>query len=208
MEIAEVFKSPFNLIFSCPPYFSTLPGIKFILSTEEIADSTTAEEICNISQIYLNSTIAKYNQYQITGEILKKTAYKLFITWKDEKEEWKEKVIYTISYNVEEEKKIIRERKHFNNSETVEGKFFIRIDATIYIFREGHTDPDELEEIEEYQTTQAIKSLECVICYKNPPNVLYTSCLHLAVCNSCDEIGKFCKCPLCRTKIKNQRIKF
>ena len=105
MEIVEVFKSPFKLIFSCPPYFSTLPGIKFIFSTEEIADSTTAEEIYNISQIYLNSTIAKYNQYQITGEILKKTAYKLYITWKDEKEEWKEKVICAISYNVEEEKK-------------------------------------------------------------------------------------------------------
>ena len=34
MEIEEVFKSPFKLVFSCPPYFSPikLPGLKFFLS--------------------------------------------------------------------------------------------------------------------------------------------------------------------------------
>ena len=207
MEITEVFKPSFKLIFSCPPYFSTLPGIRFIYSTEEIISSTTAEEIFNLSQIFLNSTIAKYNKHQITGEVLKKTTYRLYIIWKDEKKDWKEKDIYNILYNLEKEEKIIREIKHFNNSETIEGKFFIRIDATVYIFREGHIDPDELEEVEEYKTTQTIKSPECVICYKNPPNILYSNCLHIAVCNSCDEIGKFYKCPLCRTKIKNQRIK-
>ena len=43
MEIEEVFKSPFKLVFSCPPYFSPvkLPGIKFFYRTEEIAGSTT-----------------------------------------------------------------------------------------------------------------------------------------------------------------------
>ena len=49
MEIKEVFKSPFKLVFSCPPYNSPikLPGIKFTYRTEEIASSTTTEEIFN-----------------------------------------------------------------------------------------------------------------------------------------------------------------
>ena len=37
MEIEEVFKSPFKLVFSCPPYFSPvlLPGLKFFYRTEK-----------------------------------------------------------------------------------------------------------------------------------------------------------------------------
>ena len=91
--------------------------------------------------------------------------------------------------------------------ETIERKFFIFMVPTVYVLREGQPDPDELEEVEEYKTTQTIKSLECVICYHNPPNILYYNCLHIAVCNSCDLSGKLLKCPLCRTKIKDQRIK-
>ena len=208
MDLAKVFKSPFTLIFSCPPYFSKIPRIKFIFSTEEIADSATTEEIYNMSQIYLNSTIAKYNKYRINRERLKETAYKLYIfTWEDEKKEWAEKDLYTVSYNVEEEIKLINERKNYNNSETIEGKFFIRINAIVYVFREVETDPDEVQTVEEYTIKKAITATECAICYENRPNVLYTRCLHFVACESCDKIGKFSECPICRKKIKDQRIK-
>ena len=213
MEIKEVFKYPFKLVFSCPPYFSPvrLPGIKFIYRTEEIQKPTTTEEIFNSCQSFLKQTIEKYNRYQIEGERLVKTTYRFYIAWEVEKDglkELEEKDLYDVIYNVEEEEKyIIEEKKYYLLPETIERKFFIFMVPTVYIFREGEPDPYEVETVEEYKITQTIKSLECVICYKNPPNILYYNCLHIAVCNSCDEIGKFYKCPLCRTKIKNQRIK-
>ena len=110
MEIKEVFKSPFKLVFSSPPYNSPikLPGIKFIYRTEEIASSTTTEEIFNLSQMYLKQTIEKYNRYQIEGERTIITTYRLYIAWEVEKDglgELEEKDLYHITYNVEEEEK-------------------------------------------------------------------------------------------------------
>ena len=212
MEIEEVFKSPFKLVFSCPPYFSPikLPGLKFFYRTEEIKSSTTTEKIFNLSQMYLKQTIEKYNRYQIEGERTVKTTYRLYIAWEVEKDglkELEEKDLYHITYNIEEEEKKIEEKKYYLLPETIERKFFIFMVPTVYFLREGQPYPDELEEVEEYKTTQTIKPLECVICYHNPPNILYYNCLHIAVCNSCDQSGKLLKCPLCRTKIKNQRIK-
>ena len=96
---------------------------------------------------------------------------------------------------------------YYTLPETIKRKIFIFMVPTVYIFREGQPDPDKVETVEEYKTTQTIKLPECVICYHNPPNILYYNCLHIAVCNSCDQSGKLLNCPLCRTKIKDQRIK-
>ena len=211
MEIKEVFKSPFELVFSCPPYNSPikLPGIKFIYRTEEIKSSTTTEEIFNLSQMYLKQTIEKHNRYQIEGERSIKTTYRLYIAWEVEQDGLKkleEKDLYHITYNVEEEEKyIIEEKKYYLPPETIERNFFIFMVPTVYIFREGQTDPDEVEE--EYHIKKSIKSTECVICLQNRPNVLYIKCRHIVACNSCDLSGKLLECPICRTKIKDQRMK-
>ena len=211
MEIKEVFKSPFKLVFSCPPYNSPikLPGIKFIYRTEEIASSTTTEEIFNLSQMYLKQTIEKYNRYQIEGERTVITTYRLYIAWEVEKDglkELEEKDLYHITYNVEEEEKyIIEEKKYYMPPETIERNFFIFMAPTVYIFREGQPDPDEVEE--EYHIKKSIKSTECVICLQNRPNVLYIKCRHIVACDSCDLSGKLLECPICRTKIKDQRMK-
>ena len=156
MEIEEVFKSPFELVFSCPPYFSPikLPGLNFFYRTEEIAGSTTPNEIFKRSQMYLKQTIEKYNNYQIEGERLAKTNYRLYIAWEVEKdglEKLEEKDLYETTYNIEEEKKIqIEEKKYDILPEAIPRKFFIFIVPTVYIFRERQPDPDELETIEEY----------------------------------------------------------
>ena len=221
MEIKEVFKSPFKspfkLVFSCPPYFSSisLPGLKFFYRTEEIANPTNTNEIFEKSQIYLNQTIEKYNCYQTEGGRLVKTNHRLYIAWEVEKDGLKkleEKNLYETTYNIEEgEKEQIEEKIfYYLYPETIERNFFIFLVSTVYFFREEQPNPEELEEleeVEEYKTIQTIKSPECVICYHNPPNILYSGCRHIAVCDSCDLFGKFLKCPLCRTKIKNQRIK-
>ena len=149
MEIEEVFKSPFKLVFSCPPYNSPikLPGLKFIYRTEEIAGSTTTEEIFNLSQMYLKQKIEEYNRYQIEGERTIITTYRLYIAWEVEKdglEELEEKDLYHITYNVEE-KNIIEEKKYYLPPETIERNFFIFMVPTVYIFRERQPDPDEVE---------------------------------------------------------------
>ena len=211
MEIEEVFKSPFKLVFSCPPYNSPikLPGIKFIYRTEEITSSTTTEEIFNLSQMYLKQTIEKYNRYQIEGERSIKTTYRLYIAWEVEQDGLKkleEKDLCHITYNVEEEEKyIIEEKKYYLPPETIERNFFIFMVPTVYIFREGQPDPDEVEE--EYHIKKSLKSTECVICLQNRPNVLYIKCRHIVACDSCDLSGKLLECPICRTKIKDQRMK-
>ena len=211
MEIKEVFKSPFKLVFSCPPYNSPikLPGIKFIYRTEEITSSTTTEEIFNLSQMYLKQTIEKYNRYQIGRERSIKTTYRLYIAWEVEKDglkELEEKDLYDVIYNVEEEEKyIIEEKKYYLPPETIKRNFFIFMVPTVYIFREGQPDLDEVEE--EYHIKKSIKSTECVICLQNRPNVLYIKCRHIVACDSCDLSGKLFECSICRTKIKDQRMK-
>ena len=217
MEIEEVFKSPFKLVFSCPPYFSpvSLPGLKFFYRTEEIASPTNTNEIFEKSQMYLKQTIEKYNCYQTEGGRLVKTNHRLYIAWEVEKDglkQLKEKDLYETTYNIEEGKKEKIEEKifYYLYPETIERNFFIYLVSTVYFFREEQPNPEELEEleeVEEYKTIQTIKSPECVICYHNQPNMLYFGCRHIAVCDSCDLSGKLLKCPLCRTKIKNQRIK-
>ena len=213
MEIEEVFKSPFKLVFSCPPYFSPikLPGLRFFYRTEEIESSTTTEKIFNLSQMYLKQTIEKYNRYQIEGGRTVKTTYRLYIAWEVEKdglEELEEKDLYETTYNIEEEEKTqIEEKKYYLLPETIERKFFIFMVPTVYVLREGQPDPNELEEVEEYHIYKSIKSLECVICLQNRPNVLYIKCRHIVACDSCDLSGKLLECPICRTKIKDQRIK-
>ena len=129
MEIEEVFKSPFKLVFSCPPYFSPikLPGLKFFYQTEKIKSSTTTEKIFNLSQMYLKQTIEKYNRYQIEGGRTVKTTYRLYIAWEVEKDglkELEEKDLYHITYNIEEEEKKIEEKKYYLLPETIERKFF------------------------------------------------------------------------------------
>ena len=208
MEIEEVFKSPFKLVFSCPPYFSPikLSGLRFFYRTEEIESSTTTEKIFNLSQMYLKQTIEKYNRYQIEGGRTVKTTYRLYIAWEVEKdglEKLEEKDLYETTYNIEEEEKTqIEEKKYYLLPETIERKFFIFMVPTVYILREGQPDPDE-----EYHIYKSIKSLECVICLQNHPNVLYIKCRHIVACDSCDLSGKLFECPICRTKIKDQRIK-
>ena len=120
--------------------------------------------------MYLNNIVKEYNNYRLNGERITESAYKLYINmWEDKNTEWKEKDLYTVFYNIEEEEeKIIWERK-YNNSETVDGNFFICIDAVVYVSREDDREEDDTEDIEEYHIKQSVTVDECVICYKPPP---------------------------------------
>ena len=215
MEIEEVFKSPFRLIGGkFPPVDSPirLDGIVYIYRTEKIISSTTTEEIFDLSQMYLKQTIEEFNHYETEPEESRPviTTYRLYIAWEVEKDgliqlELEEKDLYHITYNIEEEEKyIIEEKKYYLPPETIKRNFFIYMVPTVY-FQNRQTGPDEVEE--EYHIKKSIKSTECVICLQNRPNVLYIKCRHIVACDSCDLSGKLLECPICRTKIKDQRMK-
>ena len=70
---------------------------------------------------------------------------------------------------------------------------------------------DEDEDEEESQTIPTIiensfSSDNCIICLKTKPNILNIPCLHLAVCEECEKIGRFINCSICRKEI-NRKVK-
>ena len=226
MENNKEIENSFNLVFTCPPYDSNdnLQGLEFIYRTEEIVNSTTTDEILKNTKNYLEQTIEKYNNYQDRDKELIETYYRLYIGRKVEKNgilQIEEEDLYIAHYLIDGEEKMLSQEKYFFNMHSlpIESNFFIYLISTVYFIEEEETETPrdiigellrEIEEseekIEEYNTKQSIHSSECVICLNNKPNILYFECGHIAVCNSCDSIGKFGKCPLCRREIKNQRI--
>ena len=44
----------------------------------------------------------------------------------------------------------------------------------------------------------------CVICVTNNPNILYSSCGHMCICDSCNRMHPVNTCPLCRSGCVNK----
>ena len=61
------------------------------------------------------------------------------------------------------------------------------------------------EEIKQINTKQTFKSVECVICLTNTPNVLFCNCGHLCVCIECDKVKSLNTCPVRKTKTTIKR---
>ena len=204
-SLVDIFKSPFTLISSTSrDIYESIPNLKFEFKTDDIYDTTTKEVIFNISKGHFDDIILQYKNYILNGEPTTESTYKLYVAiFKDD--EWEFKHIYSISLDHESDS-IGWENKYDSNT-TIEGEFFIGIDVMVYVSPIDEDEENYIEEEEDYKIKQSIQEDECVICYENKANVLYTECMHMTVCEECDKTGKFSKCPLCRKKIKNQRIK-
>ena len=198
----EIFDSPFKLVNSqSRDYEEPIPSLKFEFKTDNIYDTTTKEIIFNISKRHFDDIILQYKNYVLNGVSTTESSYALYVSiFKDD--EWEFKHIYSILLDHESDR-ISWENKYDSNAE-IEGEFFIGIDVVVYVSPE---DKDHYDEDYNYKLKKSIKEDECVICFNNKANILYTECLHFVVCDGCDKKGKFSKCPLCRKKIKNQRIK-
>ena len=197
----EIFDSPFKLVNSqSRDYGEPIPSLKFEFKTDNIYDTTTKEIIFNISKRHFDDIILQYKNYVLNGVSTTESTYALYVSiFKDD--EWEFKHIYSILLDHESDR-ISLENKYDSNME-IEGEFFIGIDVVVYVSPE---DKDRYDEDYDYKLKKSIKEDECVICYDNKANILYTECLHFVVCDGCDKKGKFSNCPLCRKKIKNQRI--
>ena len=198
----EIFDSPFKLVNSqSRDYEEPIPSLKFEFKTDNIYDTTTKEIIFNISKRHFDDIILQYKNYVLNGVSTTESSYTLYVSiFKDD--EWEFKHIYSILLDHESDR-ISWENKYDSNAE-IEGEFFIGIDVVVYVSPE---DKDHYNEDYNYKLKKSIKEDECVVCFNNKANILYTECLHFVVCDGCDKKGKFSKCPLCRKKIKNQRIK-
>ena len=204
----EIFDSPFKLVNSQSRDNGDplIPSLKFEFKTDDIYDTTTKEIIFNISKRHFDDIILQYKNYVLNGVSTTESSYALYVSiFKDD--EWEYKHIYSMLLDHESDR-ISWENKYDSNTE-IEGYFFIGIDVVVSI---SPADEDRYDEYRydkdyDYKLKKSIKEDECVICLNNKANILYTECLHFVVCDSCDKKGKFSKCPLCRKKIKNQRIK-
>ena len=200
MDLYEVFSSPFTL-----SYFQTsmepIPQIRAKFKTTDIFGETTKEEIYILSKMYFDQLILQYKNYTIENQPTTESSYRLTVGLIED-DEPKHKHIYSCFYNNIHDR-ISWENKYDDNF-NIEGDFFVCIDVNAMVILDYESN-DEDEDDKPIRKT--ITESECVICYENKPNMLFLECMHLCICNVCDSKGRFNKCPLCRTKIKNQKIR-
>ena len=203
MELYEVLSMPFKLIkFNL---FHDPLQIKAKFKTDDIFGETTKEEIFILSKMYLDHIILQYKNYIIEDQPATESSYRLSVGI-IENDELKYKHIYSCFYNN------IRDRisweNKYNDNFNIEGSFFVCIDVNAIVMPDYDSNDDDYYEDEDNKPARkTILEQECVICFENKSNILYLDCFHVCVCNVCDSKGKFKKCPLCRTKIKNQKIR-
>ena len=204
MELYEVLSMPFKLVnFNL---FHDPLQIKAKFKTCDIIGETTKEEIFILSKMYFDQLILEYKNYIIEDQPTQESSYKLSVGIIED-DELKYKHIYSCFYNNVRDR--ISWENKYNDNFSIEGNFFLCIDVNVMVIPDYDSNDDEYEDYYEdiKPTRKTILEKECVICFENKSNILYLDCFHVCVCNVCDYKGKFKKCPLCRTKIKNQKIR-
>ena len=204
MELHEVLSMPFKLVkFNL---FHDPLQIKAKFKTCDIIGETTKEEIFILSKMYFDQLILEYKNYIIEDQPTQESSYRLSAGIIED-DELKYKHIYSCFYNNVRDR--ISWENKYNDNFSIEGNFFLCIDVNAMVIPDYDSNDDEYEDY--YEDIKPIRKTilekECIICYENKSNMLYLDCFHVCVCNVCDSKGKFKKCPLCRTKIKNQKIR-
>ena len=202
MELYEVLSMPFKLVkFNL---FHDPLQIKAKFKTDDIFGETTKEEIFILSKMYFDQLILQYKNYIIEDQPTSESSYRLSAVI-IENDEIKYKHIYSCFYNNVRDR--ISWENKYNDNFNIEGSFFLCIDVNAMVIPDYDSN-DDYDEVEDNKPARkTILEQECVICFENKSNILYLDCLHVCVCNICDSKGRFNKCPLCRTKIKNQKIR-
>ena len=203
MELYEVLSMPFKLVrFNL---FHDPLEVKAEFKTCNIFGETTKEEIFILSKMYFDHIILQYKNYIIEGQTTHESTYNLSVGIIED-DELKYKHIYSCFYNNVRDR--ISWENKYNDNFSIEGNFFLCIDVKTYVIPNYDSNDEDEVEVEDIKPARkTILEKECVICFENKSNMLYLDCFHVCVCNVCDSKGKFKKCPLCRTKIKNQKIR-
>ena len=198
-SLREIFSYPFELINVEESDINIqYPHVRFEYETKEIINgNSTMEEAYILSKPFFNDFIRKYKNSIFHDKPIAFSTYAIYVAFPNDYYHEYKKLFSVYIDNTKDNVK--NEDKYVDNKE-ITGNFLIYLEITLYI------DPSLKEdncEIKKY-----IPEDECVICYENKPNILYTDCLHFVVCKDCDNNGNFSKCPLCRKKIKSGKIYF
>ena len=201
MNLIHIFASPFKLI-GFNEFTRHSEGFKAVYKTQEVYDETDKQEIYILSKMHLDNIVKRYENYMVNDKPITETSFRLYVE-QIQDDELTTKHIYSIFYD-NMENRIAWENKYDDNF-TIEGNFRIILEVIGHVIDDYDSEDYDEDDLEPYK--KAISETECIICFKKTPNILYTECLHRVVCVSCDTKGKFKKCPLCRTRINNNRIK-
>ena len=197
--MTDIFASPFKLVSAMD--YTDNTGLKVEFKTDKIQDSTTKEEVYILSVKYLKDIISQYKNFSISGRQMKESSYRLYVGIVEDYE-LNNKHIYSCAYNNIKDKMGFENK--FDDNFDIEGEFYVGITVSTYTWDDYDSNS---EDEDEEPMKKAICETECIICFEKTPNILYLECLHKCVCVSCDGKGKFVKCPLCRTRIKNKKIR-
>ena len=121
--MTDIFASPFNII-DVNSYDHPCKCLKVKLKTDEIHDSTTAEEVYILSKRYLDDIITQYKNYFFDDYQAKKSSYRLYVGMMKDYEFNEYNILYIDYDNITD--KICNENIYSYNFE-IEGDFNIYI---------------------------------------------------------------------------------
>ena len=208
-------RKPFSLVHTGIDENDPYTPSKILLYESDTITST----ITTLSEIFRLCTdeliILKYRHrtQRINGDPVNHFEYRLRVMFPEQFNETTDygeiKNIYSIKLN--EHYNSLEEIKYFQQQDTtITGPYIIQLKINLHVLihypEEFQPFDDDEESIRSRMqqpivTKQAIEEDQCVVCYCNPTNVLYSDCCHLVVCKDCDEAGDLITCPMCRTPI-------
>ena len=167
----------------------------------------TLEEIYNFCVPYLVNFQCLYKNDRLDGELITKSCYELTLIT--------EPTNRTIYYSeIDTNGDTIQENNIYENlNPNVQKPYKIQLTITLIRYPQQQINDEEIinEEIENIppDTKKCFKQETCTICISSPPNVIFTDCLHICICSSCNtKLSKtvLINCPLCRTPAFKPRL--
>ena len=67
-----------------------------------------------------------------------------------------------------------------------------------HFFGMGYNVLREREEENQMKTIESYREEDCVLCFKEKPNILFCKCGHICICKKCKEKYKPKSCPICK----------
>ena len=104
------------------------------------------------------------------------------------------------SVYIDNTKDNVKNEDKYEDNKEITGNFLIHLEITLYI------NPSLKED--DYEMKQYIPEDECVICYENKPNILYTNCFHFVIVKIVIRMVIFLNAPYVERKLSLEEFIF